>query len=77
MPLRTTAFRVRRVTTTSLTLHMKTAYNLKGYHITTHIPEDFLAFLKITSESWINAAFAATVFYYIRIHEKGQFLFHE
>ena len=56
---------------------MKTAYNLKGYYITTHIPEDFLAFWKIKSESWINAAFAATVFYYIRIHEKGQFLFHE
>lgn len=56
---------------------MKTAYNLKGYYITTHIPEDFLAFWKITSESWINAAFAVTVLYYIRIHEKGQFLFHE
>lgn len=56
---------------------MKTAYNLKGYYITTHIPKDFSAFLKITSESWINAAFAVTVLYYIRIQEKGQFLFHE
>ena len=27
VPLRTTAFRVRRVTTTSLTLHMKTTNN--------------------------------------------------
>ena len=57
--------------------HMKTAYNLEGHHITIHIPEDFSAFLKVASESEINAAFAATVLYYIRIQKKGQFFFPE
>ena len=58
-------------------IQLNTAYNLEGHHITTHITEDFSAFLKIASETRINVAFAVTVLYYIRIHEKGQFLFHE
>ena len=58
-------------------IQLNTAYNLEGHHITTHITEDFSVFMKIASESWINAAFAVTVLYYIRIQEKGQFLFLE
>ena len=58
-------------------IQLNTAYNLEGHHITTHISEDFSVFMKIASESGINAAFAVTVLYYIRIQEKGQLLFHE